>query len=59
MTQPQLIGGPSISIRIPMKLLEWVDQQAVASFRSRNAYIKDLIAREYMAQNAAGGVSDE
>ena len=41
--------GP-VSVRLPQPLLEFVDQQAVATFRSRNAYIRDLIAREYAAK---------
>lgn len=42
-------ASPPVSIRLPRPLLDFVDQQAIASFKSRNAYIRDLIAREYEA----------
>lgn len=50
-TMATLVPGasPPVSIRLPRPLLDFVDQQAIASFKSRNAYIRDLIAREYEA----------
>lgn len=47
MAQSSAERQPPVSIRIPRPLLEFVDREASASFRSRNAYIKDLIAKEY------------
>jgi Arc/MetJ-type ribon-helix-helix transcriptional regulator len=46
-------AGP-VSVRLPRPLLDFVDQQAVSSFKSRNAYIRDLIAREYEAVKGGG-----
>ena len=38
---------PPVSIRLPRPLIEFLDQEAEESFRSRNAVIKELIAKAY------------
>ena len=36
-----------ISFLLPEELLRFADQQAAAAFKSRNAYLRELIVREY------------
>lgn len=53
-TEP--MGGgknPPVSIRIHPDLLAFVDREAARTFRSRNAYIRELLVREYEAARVA------
>jgi metal-responsive CopG/Arc/MetJ family transcriptional regulator len=36
---------------LPGALIEFLDREAKSTFRSRNAVIRDLVAREYLAKN--------
>jgi metal-responsive CopG/Arc/MetJ family transcriptional regulator len=37
------------ALRLPQPLLAWVDEQAAERFQTRNAFIQDLLTREYLA----------
>lgn len=46
---------PPVSIRIPPALLDFVDREAARTFRTRNAYIRELLVREYERSQANAG----